>query len=68
MSETIKKGLREHELSFSPMDWPPRSPDVNLIENLWGKTLYSCSTIPSSIQEKKNAGIAHDATENVCCN
>ena len=31
----MKKWFREHETSFSPMDWPSQILDLNPGENLW---------------------------------
>ena len=38
--------FREHEESFSHVNWPPQSPDFNPIESIWGERM----TLLSSIQ------------------
>lgn len=43
-AQVVKEWFRENEMPLSLMDWPPYSPDLNPVENLWNvlkKTFHS---------------------------
>lgn len=41
--------------AFEILDWPPSSPDLNQIENLWSEMTYEWSTLEHRTQENTNA-------------
>lgn len=55
-SRVVSSWFKEHNIKV--LDWPPRSPDLNIIENVWGrlaKKVYENSRQFSSVDDLKKA-------------
>ena len=53
-SRVVQDWFRDHEGSFSHMEWPPQSPDLNPIENLCDqleRELRALTPLPSSLKD-----------------
>lgn len=69
VSKTTKKWIHDH--GFQVMEWPPNSPDLNPIENMWGVLKQKLLAIPSQskaelIENAKKIWLENPAIKSVC--
>jgi transposase len=53
-THVVQSWFSEHEGSFHHMVWPPKSPDLNPVENLWDELemkLRGLSPLPSTLDD-----------------
>ena len=54
---SVQNWLTEHESDFQQLSWPPYSPDLNPIENVWNmvkRHLRQHSPLPSNLKDLKS--------------